>query len=150
MLLNLPMKRNGRGPRGTRRQSIVQDRLGFNLDQIIGVGQGRHAKKGRSREVPFEELLAHGSDALGVTDVGDVNGQLQDVAQGSARRRDQGLNPPENLAGLTDGVAFADGQPEGQFRDAGAAATGTKGDTMSATDEALDETYPASDATAKY
>ena len=49
-----------------------------------------------------------------------------------------------------NGVAFADGQPEGQFRDAGAAATGTKGDTMSKTDEALDETYPASDATAKY
>ena len=47
-----------------------------------------------------------------------------------------------------NGVAFADGQPEGQFRDAGATATGTKGDTMSATDEALDETYPASDATA--
>ena len=49
-----------------------------------------------------------------------------------------------------NGVAFADGQPEGQFRDAGAAATGTKGDTMSKTDEALDEPYPASDATAKY
>ncbi|KWV94951.1 MULTISPECIES: hypothetical protein [unclassified Erythrobacter] len=49
-----------------------------------------------------------------------------------------------------NGVAFADGQPEGQFRDAGAAATATEGDTMSATDEALDETFPASDATAKY
>ncbi len=49
-----------------------------------------------------------------------------------------------------NGVAFAEGQPKGQFRDAGAAATATKDDTMSATDEALDETYPASDATAKY
>lgn len=49
-----------------------------------------------------------------------------------------------------NGVAFADGQPEGQFRDAGSAATATSGDTMSSTDEALDETYPASDATAKY
>ncbi|MEX0342542.1 MAG: hypothetical protein AB3N06_08145 [Erythrobacter sp.] len=49
-----------------------------------------------------------------------------------------------------NGVAFAEGQPKGQFRNAGAGATATKGDTMSATDEALDETYPASDATAKY
>ena len=49
-----------------------------------------------------------------------------------------------------NGVAFADGQPDGAFRDAGAAATRTPGDTMSRTDEALDETYPASDATAKY
>lgn len=49
-----------------------------------------------------------------------------------------------------NGVAFADGQPRGQFREAGAGATGTKGDRMSNTDEALDETYPASDATAKY
>ena len=49
-----------------------------------------------------------------------------------------------------NGVAFADGQPSGGVRDAGAAATATKGDKMSATDEALDETFPASDATAKY
>ncbi|MDG6079326.1 hypothetical protein E3U23_08985 [Erythrobacter litoralis] len=49
-----------------------------------------------------------------------------------------------------NGVAFADGQPRGAFRDAGSEATATRGDTMSATDEALDETYPASDATAKY
>ncbi len=48
-----------------------------------------------------------------------------------------------------NGVAFADGQPKGQFRDAGAKAT-TTNDSMSKTDEALDETYPASDATAKY
>ena len=49
-----------------------------------------------------------------------------------------------------NGVAFADGQPEGKFRNAGSEATATKGDTMSRTDEALDETFPASDATAKY
>lgn len=49
-----------------------------------------------------------------------------------------------------NGVAFASGQPDGAFRDAGSAATRTPGDTMSRTDEALDETYPASDATAKY
>ncbi|MBB3034203.1 hypothetical protein [Alteriqipengyuania lutimaris] len=49
-----------------------------------------------------------------------------------------------------NGVAFAKGQPEGQFREAGSAATATKGDKMSSTDEALDETFPASDATAKY
>ena len=49
-----------------------------------------------------------------------------------------------------NGVAFADGQPSGTTRNAGAPATATKGDTMSATDEALDETFPASDATAKY
>ena len=49
-----------------------------------------------------------------------------------------------------NGVAFAKGQPEGNVRDAGAAATATKGDKMSRTDEALDETFPASDATAKY
>lgn len=49
-----------------------------------------------------------------------------------------------------NGVAFADGQPKGAVRDAGAAATATKGDKMSKTDEALDETFPASDATAKY
>ena len=48
-----------------------------------------------------------------------------------------------------NGVAFADGEPEGQFRNAGAASTTTH-DAMSRTDEALDETYPASDATAKY
>ncbi|MEE4201538.1 hypothetical protein [Erythrobacter sp.] len=49
-----------------------------------------------------------------------------------------------------NGVAFADGEPEGAFRNAGSAATATKGDAMSDTDEALDETFPASDATAKY
>ena len=47
-------------------------------------------------------------------------------------------------------MAFADGQPEGAVRNAGSSATATKGDTMSRTDEALDETFPASDATAKY
>ncbi len=56
----------------------------------------------------------------------------------------------ENSQKDRNGVAFADGQPNGAFRDAGAAATRTSGDTMSRTDEALDETYPASDATAKY
>lgn len=48
-----------------------------------------------------------------------------------------------------NGVAFADGEPEGPFRNAGAEST-TSHEPMSATDEALDETYPASDATAKY
>ncbi|WP_128891314.1 hypothetical protein [Erythrobacter sp. HKB08] len=48
-----------------------------------------------------------------------------------------------------NGVAFADGEPEGQFRNAGSESTATH-DSMSKTDEALDETYPASDATAKY
>ena len=48
-----------------------------------------------------------------------------------------------------NGVAFADGEPDGPFRNAGAEATKTH-DRMSETDEALDETYPASDATAKY
>ena len=48
-----------------------------------------------------------------------------------------------------NGVAFADGEPEGAFRNAGSAST-TTGDRMSKTDEALDETYPASDATARY
>ena len=48
-----------------------------------------------------------------------------------------------------NGVAFASGEPEGQFRNAGAASTASH-EPMSATDEALDETYPASDATAKY
>ena len=48
-----------------------------------------------------------------------------------------------------NGVAFAGGEPEGAFRNAGAESTASH-DAMSATDEALDETYPASDATAKY
>ena len=48
-----------------------------------------------------------------------------------------------------NGVAFAGGEPDGAFRNAGADATASH-DRMSATDEALDETYPASDATAKY
>ena len=48
-----------------------------------------------------------------------------------------------------NGVAFAGGEPSGSFRNAGAASTASH-DRMSATDEALDETYPASDATAKY
>ena len=48
-----------------------------------------------------------------------------------------------------NGAAFADGEPEGSFRNAGAASTASH-DRMSSTDEALDETYPASDATAKY
>lgn len=48
-----------------------------------------------------------------------------------------------------NGLAFADGEPDGAFRNAGAASTASH-DRMSATDEALDETYPASDATAKY
>ena len=48
-----------------------------------------------------------------------------------------------------NGVAFAGGEPEGTFRNAGSASTASH-DRMSSTDEALDETYPASDATAKY
>lgn len=48
-----------------------------------------------------------------------------------------------------NGVAFADGEPRGAFRNAGAEST-TSNQPMSRTDEALDETYPASDATAKY
>ena len=48
-----------------------------------------------------------------------------------------------------NGVAFAGGEPRGAFRNAGAESTASH-DRMSATDEALDETYPASDATAKY
>lgn len=48
-----------------------------------------------------------------------------------------------------NGLAFADGEPDGAFRNAGAASTASH-DRMTATDEALDETYPASDATAKY
>ncbi|MEE4204939.1 MAG: hypothetical protein V2I39_01515 [Erythrobacter sp.] len=46
-------------------------------------------------------------------------------------------------------AAYAEGEPDGPFRNAGADATRSK-DTMSKQDEALDETYPASDATAKY
>ena len=49
-----------------------------------------------------------------------------------------------------NGVAFADGQPKGAFRDAGPQATPTKEAKWSKTDEALDETFPASDATANY
>ena len=49
-----------------------------------------------------------------------------------------------------NGVAFAGGEPKGAFRNAGTRSTATKGDTFSKTDEALDETFPASDATAKY
>ena len=49
-----------------------------------------------------------------------------------------------------NGAAFASGEPDGYFRNAGAASTATPGDTMDTQDEALDETFPASDATAKY
>ena len=49
-----------------------------------------------------------------------------------------------------NGVAFAEGQPKGAFRDAGPEATTTKETKWSKTDEALDETFPASDATANY
>lgn len=49
----------------------------------------------------------------------------------------------------SNGVAFAKGEPDGPFRNAGSESTATR-DTMSKRDEALDETYPASDATAKY
>ena len=45
-------------------------------------------------------------------------------------------------------AAFAAGQT-GRVRDAGSAATRSQ-DKMSRTDEALDESFPASDATAKY
>ena len=48
-----------------------------------------------------------------------------------------------------NGVAFASGEPSGTFRNAGADSTASH-EPMSRTDEALDETYPASDATAKY
>ena len=48
-----------------------------------------------------------------------------------------------------NGVAFAGGEPQGSFRNAGSESTASH-DAMSSTDEALDETYPASDATAKY
>ena len=55
----------------------------------------------------------------------------------------------ENNKRDQNGVAFADGEADGAFRNAGPAATASH-DSMSTTDEALDETYPASDATAKY
>ena len=48
-----------------------------------------------------------------------------------------------------NGAAFAKGEPRGAFRNAGADATKSR-DTMSKQDERLDETFPASDATAKY
>lgn len=48
----------------------------------------------------------------------------------------------------SNGVAYAKGEPAG-VRNAGADATRSR-DTMSKQDEALDETFPASDATAKY
>ncbi len=48
-----------------------------------------------------------------------------------------------------NGVAFAGDEPKGNFRNAGSESTASH-DRMSSTDEALDETYPASDATAKY
>jgi hypothetical protein len=47
-------------------------------------------------------------------------------------------------------AAYAAGEPDGPFRHAGSEATATPGDPMDKHDEALDETYPASDATAKY
>ena len=48
-----------------------------------------------------------------------------------------------------NGVGFAGVEPDGAFLNAGSDSTSSH-DTMSSTDEALDETYPASDATAKY
>lgn len=50
-----------------------------------------------------------------------------------------------------NGAAFAPDEPVGQFRNAGAASTATgEGNNWTKEDEVLDETYPASDATAKY
>lgn len=49
-----------------------------------------------------------------------------------------------------NGVAFAKGEPSGQFRNAGPEATATKGKNWSKTDEELDETYPASDPPGNY
>ncbi|MEE4153408.1 MAG: hypothetical protein V2I27_04550 [Erythrobacter sp.] len=46
-------------------------------------------------------------------------------------------------------AAYSKGEPDG-VRNAGADATRTKGDVMSEQDEALDETFPASDPVAKY
>ena len=48
-----------------------------------------------------------------------------------------------------NGVAFAKGEPDGPFRNAGPESTASH-DAMDERDEALDETFPASDATAKY
>ena len=48
-----------------------------------------------------------------------------------------------------NGVAFAAGEPRGNVRNAGSESTASH-DAMSKADEALDETFPASDATAKY
>ena len=49
-----------------------------------------------------------------------------------------------------NGVAFAKGEPDGAFRNAGPEATTTKEKNWSKTDEELDETYPASDPPANY
>lgn len=49
-----------------------------------------------------------------------------------------------------NGVAFADGEPKGAFRNAGPKATTTDEKGWSKTDEELDETYPASDPPANY
>ena len=49
----------------------------------------------------------------------------------------------------TKRAAFAAGEPNGYFRNAGAESTASK-DSMDTLDESLDETYPASDAVAKY
>ena len=50
-----------------------------------------------------------------------------------------------------NGVAFADGEPEGPFRNAGPEAVGDQPKrAWTKTDEELDETYPASDPPANY
>lgn len=50
-----------------------------------------------------------------------------------------------------NGVAFADGEPEGQVRNAGPEAVGdTPTREWSKTDEELDESFPASDPPANY
>lgn len=51
----------------------------------------------------------------------------------------------------SNGVAFAAGEPKGAFRNAGQDSMGSKPTgKWTATDEKLDETFPASDATAQY
>lgn len=50
-----------------------------------------------------------------------------------------------------NGVAFADGEPEGQFRNAGPESVGDKPRrAWNKTDEESDESFPASDPPANY
>jgi len=78
----------------------LQHGNGLHLDQPLRPAQSGDRDLGVGRQFRPEELLSDRDQILPVPDVGEVGGQLDDIAQRRAARLDLRLQRPVDLAGL--------------------------------------------------